>query len=64
MVSSQIIKDHNGVLKIESEIGKGTGVNVTLPLSQKTVAIISSIIIQNSAKYIVSRGFLIIYNVE
>jgi signal transduction histidine kinase len=34
MVSSQIIKDHNGVVKIESEIGKGTGVNVTLPLSQ------------------------------
>lgn len=35
MVTNQIIKDHNGDLKIESEVGKGTNVNVTLPLKQK-----------------------------
>lgn len=34
MVTNQIIKDHNGELKIESEIGKGTKVNVILPISQ------------------------------
>ncbi|CAH2716161.1 Adaptive-response sensory-kinase SasA [Neobacillus rhizosphaerae] len=35
MVTSQIIKDHNGELKIDSNIGKGTKVHVTLPLTQK-----------------------------
>ncbi|MFJ7725057.1 ATP-binding protein [Neobacillus sp. NPDC097160] len=35
MVSNQIIKDHSGELKIESEIGKGTKVNVSLPISHK-----------------------------
>ncbi len=35
MVSSQIIKDHNGALKIESELGKGTEVIVFLPILQK-----------------------------
>ncbi|WP_066069537.1 ATP-binding protein [Neobacillus soli] len=34
MVTNQIIKDHNGELKIESEIGKGTKVNVILPIAQ------------------------------
>ena len=34
MVCSQIIKEHNGELKIESEIGKGTKVMVILPISQ------------------------------
>jgi len=35
MVTNQIIKDHNGELKIESEIGKGTKVKVMLPISQE-----------------------------
>jgi len=35
MVTNQIIKDHNGELKIESEIGKGTRVKVMLPISHK-----------------------------
>jgi signal transduction histidine kinase len=35
MVTNQIIKDHNGELKIESILGKGTNVLVILPISQK-----------------------------
>ncbi|MEH7549865.1 ATP-binding protein [Neobacillus vireti] len=35
MVTNQIIKDHNGELKIESEIGKGTEVKVNLPIFQQ-----------------------------
>lgn len=35
MVTSQIINDHNGVLKIESNLGEGTKINVVLPISQK-----------------------------
>ncbi|WP_160723883.1 ATP-binding protein [Bacillus sp. USDA818B3_A] len=35
MVTSQIIKDHNGEIKIESELGKGTKVKVSLPIMQK-----------------------------
>ncbi|WHY78683.1 ATP-binding protein [Neobacillus sp. WH10] len=35
MVTNQIIKDHDGKLKIESEIGKGTRVKVMLPISHK-----------------------------
>jgi len=34
MVSSQIIKEHDGELIIESEIGKGTMVKIVLPISQ------------------------------
>ncbi|EKN66109.1 histidine kinase [Neobacillus bataviensis LMG 21833] len=34
LVTTQIIKDHNGELNIESEIGKGTKVDVVLPMSQ------------------------------
>jgi len=34
MVTNQIIKDHNGELNIESELGKGTQVNFTLPIRQ------------------------------
>lgn len=32
MVTNQIIKDHNGQLKIESCVGKGTKVNIMLPI--------------------------------
>ncbi|ULT57813.1 ATP-binding protein [Neobacillus drentensis] len=35
MVTNQIIKDHNGKLKIESVIGEGTEVKVSLPIMQK-----------------------------
>ncbi|WP_040206159.1 ATP-binding protein [Neobacillus jeddahensis] len=38
MVTSQIIKDHNGKLEIESEIGKGTRIHVILPVLQKNVS--------------------------
>ncbi|WHY87403.1 ATP-binding protein [Neobacillus novalis] len=34
MVTNQIIQDHHGKLKIESTLGKGTQVNVTLPIKQ------------------------------
>ncbi|WML38390.1 ATP-binding protein [Neobacillus sp. OS1-2] len=34
LVTNQIIKDHNGELKIESEIGIGTKVKVMLPIYQ------------------------------
>jgi signal transduction histidine kinase len=34
MVTNQIIQDHHGKMKIESTIGKGTKVNVTLPINQ------------------------------
>jgi signal transduction histidine kinase len=34
MVTNQIIKDHNGNLKIESTVGKGTKVNILLPMIQ------------------------------
>jgi signal transduction histidine kinase len=34
MVTNQIIQDHHGNTKIESTIGKGTKVNVTLPIKQ------------------------------
>jgi signal transduction histidine kinase len=34
MVTNQIIKDHNGEMKIESNLGKGTKVIVSLPLIQ------------------------------
>jgi len=37
MVTNQIIKDHNGEFKIESDIRVGTEVKVTLPISQKNV---------------------------
>jgi signal transduction histidine kinase len=37
MVSNQIISDHKGVLKIESNLGEGTKINVTLPIVQKHV---------------------------
>lgn len=35
MVSNQIIQEHNGILKINSEIGKGTKVIVILPILQR-----------------------------
>lgn len=35
MVTSQIIKDHNGNLNIESSLGKGTRVDIILPIIQK-----------------------------
>lgn len=35
VVTHQIIKEHNGELKLESDPGKGTKVMVTLPISQK-----------------------------
>lgn len=35
MVSNQIIKDHNGEIKIESILRKGTKITVQLPISQK-----------------------------
>ncbi|MGX6444799.1 ATP-binding protein [Neobacillus sp. K501] len=34
MVTNQIIKDHNGKLNIESSLGKGTKVNIMLPILQ------------------------------
>jgi signal transduction histidine kinase len=34
MVTNQIISDHNGQFKIESIVGKGTKVNVILPIQQ------------------------------
>ena len=34
MVTNQIINDHNGQFKIESTVGKGTKVNVILPIQQ------------------------------
>ena len=34
MISSQIINDHNGSMKFESNYGKGTNVLVTLPILQ------------------------------
>jgi signal transduction histidine kinase len=37
MVTNQIISDHKGLLKIESNLGEGTKVNVTLPIVQKGV---------------------------
>ncbi|MEH7116629.1 ATP-binding protein [Neobacillus vireti] len=37
MVTNQIIKDHNGNLKIESKIGVGTEVKVSLPIMQKRI---------------------------
>ncbi|MEH7352073.1 ATP-binding protein [Neobacillus drentensis] len=50
MVTNQIIKDHNGELKIESVIGKGTNVKVILPIIQEKIEIHNSTIIQISAK--------------
>jgi signal transduction histidine kinase len=35
MVTNQIIQDHHGIMKIESTLGKGTKVNVTLPIKQE-----------------------------
>lgn len=35
MVTNQIIKDHNGILNIESSLGKGTKVEIILPITQK-----------------------------
>jgi signal transduction histidine kinase len=35
MVTNQIVKDHNGELIIESSIGKGTKIEVILPITQK-----------------------------
>ncbi|MEH7097285.1 ATP-binding protein [Neobacillus vireti] len=37
MVTNQIIKDHNGELKIVSVIGEGTEVKVSLPIMQKKI---------------------------
>ncbi|MFJ5716147.1 ATP-binding protein [Neobacillus sp. NPDC093127] len=34
LVTNQIIQDHHGKMKIESTLGKGTKVNVTLPIKQ------------------------------
>ncbi|MGG1676261.1 ATP-binding protein [Neobacillus sp. NRS-1170] len=36
MVSNQIIRDHNGEINIESNLGKGTKITVKLPISQKS----------------------------
>ncbi|NHC18334.1 ATP-binding protein, partial [Bacillus sp. MM2020_4] len=36
LVTNQIIKDHNGELKIESEIGTGTKITVILPIKQNS----------------------------
>jgi len=33
MVTKKIIEEHNGVFNIESELGKGTVVTISLPLS-------------------------------
>ncbi|MEC2342848.1 MULTISPECIES: ATP-binding protein [Paenibacillus] len=35
MISQRIIEGHRGTLKIESELGKGTAVTITLPLVQE-----------------------------
>ena len=37
MVTNQIIKDHNGNIKIESKIGVGTEVKVSLPIMQNRI---------------------------
>ncbi|MCL6571266.1 MAG: GHKL domain-containing protein, partial [Bacillus sp. (in: Bacteria)] len=37
MVSNQIIREHKGLLKISSNSGKGTIVNVILPITQKSI---------------------------
>jgi signal transduction histidine kinase len=37
-ISSSIIKEHGGDLLFESEPGKGTKVNVCLPVAQATAA--------------------------
>ncbi|WP_419954173.1 ATP-binding protein [Neobacillus niacini] len=34
MVSNQIVQDHNGEITIKSSLGKGTTVNVTVPISR------------------------------
>lgn len=33
-ISHSIIKDHNGLIKIESELDRGTRVNIILPVWQ------------------------------
>jgi signal transduction histidine kinase len=47
MVTNQIIHDHNGDLKFESNPGKGTKVIVTLPISQNSSSKTSSILYKN-----------------
>ncbi len=35
MVTNQIIEEHGGNIEFESEVGKGTAVNISIPVSQK-----------------------------
>ncbi|MBT2687453.1 two-component sensor histidine kinase [Bacillus sp. ISL-47] len=37
MVTNQIIEEHDGSIAFDSEVGKGTAVNINIPLSQKKI---------------------------
>jgi two-component system, NtrC family, sensor kinase len=43
IITQQIVEQHNGVLDIESKVGSGTTVTVTLPIESKTVSLQGSL---------------------